>query len=39
MEIITNVDKASFSAKIESLNATFAERFGKERLDAIKETK
>lgn len=39
VEIITDVDKASFATQVEGLYETFAAQFGKERLDAIKETK
>lgn len=39
VEVITDVDKASFRAKLDGLYAKFAERFGKDRLDAIRDTK
>ncbi len=39
VEVITDVDKGSFADKLDGLYETFAEQFGKERLDAIKETK
>ncbi|MCB5204636.1 DctP family TRAP transporter solute-binding subunit [Neorhizobium sp. T786] len=39
VEVITDVDKTSFASQVEGLFETFAEQFGKERLDAIKETK
>lgn len=38
VEVITDVDKASFASQVAGLYETFAEQFGSERLDAIKET-
>ena len=39
VEIITDVDKDSFRAGLDDLYSKFAERFGKDRLDAIRDTK
>ncbi|WP_374834744.1 DctP family TRAP transporter solute-binding subunit [Paenochrobactrum pullorum] len=39
IEIITDVDKDAFRAKLDGLYAKFADQFGKDRLDAISETK
>ena len=39
MEVVTDVDRAAFEKALEPLMAGYAEKFGKERLDAIRNYK